>query len=198
MSFIVDCFGGRSFRKACTCATDAMRFAITNIVGAKKAVCGVAVYSYVGGDKDLEAFSSISSANQVSQADDLPLVPLPYTATQDRNLKLEFTCLQHIVRLSMRYKLEGTPMRGLVFELVLAYSGLRLHPDFVAELLPVLARLQIEPIVDETMTGARCAGACPHRLKQHTNPQSDDALFCLHAPQDLAMAHFYSSTSGIL
>lgn len=154
------CFGQRDIMKACTCGTDAMRFAVSCIVSGSKDVCAVGVYNYVGGDADLVPLSTISRHNDAGhRPDGVLFVPLPYVPTHnDRNLELETWCLQYILRLSIRCKLEGNPLRGLSFELVLAYSGLLLPQGFLHRLLPFLRKLSITIIVDETMTAARCSG----------------------------------------
>lgn len=157
---IAACFGERAVLKATNCGTDAVRFAVTNIIGATNSVCAIAAYSYVGGDPDLVRYSSISRHDVVGgERQNVPLIPLPYIGLEkERDEGLERRCLQFIIRMAIRFHLEGTPLRGLCFESVLAYSGLFLHADFLQKLFNLLCVLNICPIIDETMTMGRCSG----------------------------------------
>ena len=152
-------FGKRSVLKACANATDAIRYIMQHVVSDSGGIVAVGVGSYVGGDEDLIQMSSIERVDEeLTEHKHTITIPLPYQLQGTRDLDLERHCLDYVLEAVMASRLRGKPIVGMMLELVLAYYGMELHPEFLHKLNVLLKHLQVKLIIDETMTAARCTG----------------------------------------
>lgn len=146
--------------------------AMDRATGGNRTLCLIALGSYVGGQDSLLELSSLGALNpkmsiayvkephEASEECKRQTVALPYhvphKGLDEKELcQHEAACICALHRRLVSAKLNGTPFKALLMELILAGNGGELSEAFLRKLGLLLQRFDVGVVVDEIMTGGR-------------------------------------------
>ena len=152
--------------------TEANSFAIDKATGKDMDTLLCAYGGYVGGDDDLQPYSSSEYNNSKTFA--LPKFPvdasekckrqtivLPYFVPRsnfminEQRSDYQHQCLAQLHKRLLRCRLAGRPVKVLLLEYILGGNGGELDPEFLVALGILLEKFDVEVIADEVLTAGR-------------------------------------------
>ena len=166
---------GYCLEKVVDCGTSANAYAIDKLTDRDWTTLLVGMGSYVGGDMDLQPFSStivatnkqlswpklpITNSVEVSNVCRKQTVALPYhVPCEDISARqiyeYEQKCLVALHKKLLVAQFAGKPYRALLMEYLLGGNGGELSHRFLERLAPILHKFNVCVIADEIMTAGR-------------------------------------------